>query len=177
MINNLKNKFGFTLPEVLVYLAIFALIFIAVISYSLNLLKSYNKFLAKRELQISAIRAMDSIISEIKFAKSVYTPTSVFDSDNGQLSLETKINPPQDESSTYNDIYLDNYRIYIKKEGSDAQAITSEKVKITSLKFLFYNQNDRSQSVSVILVVENNLPENLKEVLEIRSGATVRGNY
>lgn len=168
---------GFTLAEVLVYLAIFSLIFVVVISASISLFQSYNRIIAKRELDVNAQNAMISILREIKFASAVYTPTSVFNYDNGQLSVATSINPPSGETSTYTDIYLDNYRVYVKHESQLAVPLTSEKVKVTALKFLPYNASDKSNSVSVILTIENNLPENLKESLTIRSGATVRGNY
>jgi prepilin-type N-terminal cleavage/methylation domain-containing protein len=128
-------KRGFTLTEVLVYVAVLSIIVLAVSGYLIWTIRSNTKAQVMRETQDNARRAMEIMAYEIKEAKSIYTPTSIFDSHPGQLSLETTKYLPQGETKTYIDFYLCGTRLCLKKESQDPIALTSDRVEVNNLVF------------------------------------------
>ena len=84
-----KNDLGFTLAEILVYIAVLSLIMLAVSSLFLWVSRTSSKAKAIKETLDNARRVMRVITYEIREARSIYTPTSVLDISPGQLSLET----------------------------------------------------------------------------------------
>lgn len=126
---------GFSLIETIIYTALLTLVVSTAIYFMTSVFDAYKKVFAQREVMSGIQFALDLISEETKFAKNIYTPTSVFDNDNGQLSIETTQNPPSGETSTYVDFYLDNGRIYVKREGQTEIPLTSNQVRITKLRF------------------------------------------
>jgi len=126
---------GFTLTEVLVYVAILSIIILAISGFLTWTMRTNTKAKAMRETQDNARRAMEIMTYEIKEAKSIYTPTSVFDSHPGQLSLETAKYLPEGEKSTYIDFYLCGTQLCLKKESQNPIALTSNRVEVKNLVF------------------------------------------
>lgn len=154
IMTNLKNK-GFTLTEVLVYVAVFAIIIGAVVSYLIWSSDSGNKIRAMREVLDNVRIASDIIVSEIREAKGVYTPTSVFSSHPGQLSLETlKYLAPGETDSSYIDFFLCGTSLCFKKEGQNPYPITSERVEVEKLVFFPVSNSQSSSSVQTELKIK-----------------------
>lgn len=130
-----KANKGFTLPEVLIYSALLAIVSLVIIVFINQLLGVNETARRARESTDNARRVIDTIAQEIRHAESVYTPTSTFGSSPGQLSLETLRDVPADEESTYVDFYVDNEQLFIKRESQATQLLTSEKVRVTNLTF------------------------------------------
>lgn len=130
-----KKGIGFTLIELLIYVSVLVLIVLAAGSIFLSASKSSRKAKAARETIDNTRRAIEVMTHEIREAKSIYTPTSVLSSSNGQLSLETTKYCPEGEISTYIDFYLCEQRLCLKKESQNPIAITSDRVKIENLEF------------------------------------------
>lgn len=135
---------GFTLLETVVYIALLTIVTTFLASFILDLSRSFNKARIKADVASQARRALELITKEIKEAKSVYTPTSYFGTGGSQrqLSLETLYNIPTGENSTFVDFYLDNQKIYQKRENQAAESITSDRVKITNLTFDLISSNN-----------------------------------
>ncbi len=135
--NQIPNgvKRGFTLMEILVYLAVLTVIFLSVLSFLTWSTKSGNKARAIREVTDNARRAMEIMTYEIREAKSIYTPTST----STQLSLETSHYLPAGEILTFIDFYLcgeATSTLCLKKESEPPIAITTDRVKVSNLEFL-----------------------------------------
>jgi type II secretory pathway component PulJ len=134
-----KEK-GFTLIELLIYAALSVIIGLVVVVVFLQVVNVVESSRRSRESLDNAKRAMDVIVQEIKHAEGIYTPTSAFDINPGQLSLETKRDADfVDEESTYVDFYVDDDRLYMKRESQAAQLVISEKVKVEELIFTRLN--------------------------------------
>jgi prepilin-type N-terminal cleavage/methylation domain-containing protein len=129
------KKRGFTLIEILVYIAVLSIIILSVSSFFLWAVRSNAKTKIMRETLDNARRAMEIITYEIKEAESIYGPTSVFGSHPGQLSLETVKYLPARETATYIDFYLCGDSLCLKKESQNPVALTSGRVKISNLVF------------------------------------------
>lgn len=132
-INN--NQKSFTLLEVLVYIAILVIIVVVISSFLIWVVRANTKNKVMAETLDNTRRAIEIITHEIKEAKSIYEPTSDFDSHPGQLSLEIKKYLPIDENSTYIDFYLCESHICFKKESQDPISLTSGRVEVKNLIF------------------------------------------
>ncbi len=149
---------GFTLIEVMIYAVALVLVVNILILTLLQLMSLNDSSRRARESIDNARRALDVMAQEVRHAESVYTPTSVFDTSPGQLSLETKRDLPADETSTYVDFYVDDEGLYLKREGQAAQLITSEKVSVTNLVFTNLDGYTDGPAVRVQLTTEYRSP-------------------
>ena len=128
----LNFKKSFTLTEMLVYVAVLAIIVLAVSSFFLWTTRSNTKTRAMREALDNSRRAMEIMSSEIKEAKSIYAPTTT----STQLSLETTKYLPAGEETTYIDFYLCGTQLCLKKESQQNPiALTSNRVEVKNLVF------------------------------------------
>lgn len=151
------NKKGFTLVELLVYIAIFAILITSITLFAIAFIKSTAQGRIKKEVSLGAYSAMKTMVYEIKRANKVYMPASIFDSHPGQISLETSHELPGGEKITYLDFYLDSdNRLYVKKEGRDAQILISENLKVTNLEFKHLGSSP--ESVQINLTLEYDTP-------------------
>ena len=178
MIHN-SNK-GFTIIEILVYAAITAIVTSVIVLFLVSSLNAYNKSQALQNTLNNTNDSLKFIIDEIRYAESVYTLTSVFNSDNGQLSLETLQNSPSGENSGFTDFYLDNGRIYRKREGYAAIPLTSERVFITKLRFSQFGTTGVNDSIIVEVNGTINDPggkQSNQAVINLKSTAALRGAY
>lgn len=142
---------GFSLVEIIIYTGLLAMIVSFVIYFTLSIFSAYNKTIAQSEVMSNIQFAMDTITEETRFAKNIYTPTSAFNQDNGQISVETQQNPPSGETTGFIDFYLDNGRIYVKKEGQMETPITSNQAKINKLKFIYLNPADSPEGAQIFI--------------------------
>lgn len=166
---------GITLVEVIVYVALLAIVSTTLLSFGIQILKVNSRTQKRSQVLASTWIATDAITNAIRHADALYTPTSVFTTSPGQLSLVTKEDLPTDETTTYVDFYLDNNRLYRKQEGVAAQAITPEQLKITNL--VFTNMTTGSvPSVKIQMTVAPNAsdPAIAKESITVATSASFR---
>ncbi|MDO8577313.1 MAG: prepilin-type N-terminal cleavage/methylation domain-containing protein [Candidatus Wildermuthbacteria bacterium] len=128
------NK-GFTLVEILVYLALLVLVIGAVLSFLLFVADSQVALVSRRSVTLEGSGALEFMAKEIREARSIYTPTSVLDLHPGQLSLETKKAMPEGEQETFVDFFLCEERLCMKRESQTPIALTSPSVKVVNLVF------------------------------------------
>lgn len=145
---------GFTLIEILVYTALFVIIGGVVSAYFIQISNVAESSRRSREALDNARSALGIITQEVRHATAVYTPTSVFGSSPGQLSLETTRDLPADENTTYVDFYLDDQRIFMKKESQAAELVTSEKVKVTQFTLTHLTGSTAGSAVRINMTVE-----------------------
>ena len=78
---------AFSLPEIIVYVAIFSIIILAITRTVLVVSKSFELTRAQRIIDASALSEYDRFGKEIKNATSVNTANSIFNASPGSLSL------------------------------------------------------------------------------------------
>lgn len=150
---------GFTLIELIIYISTFAIIITILTLFVFNLINIQAKTRISKEVLENSQRAMEIMLWEIKHAQGIYSPTSLFGGNPGQLSLITSQNTPLGETFTYVDFYLDDdNRLGLKKEGIQAEALTSEKINIKKLVFS-YLTDGINQSIRIELLATYNIPE------------------
>ena len=168
----LNFKKSFTLTEMLVYVAVLAIIVLAVSSFFLWTTRSNTKTRAMREALDNSRRAMEIMSSEIKEAKSIYTPTTT----STQLSLETTKYLPAGEETTYIDFYLCGTQLCLKKESQNPIALTSDRVEVNNLIFSQIITGG-NPSVQIDLGINFKNPQNRPEYqasVNLKSTASLR---
>ncbi|MDP2641515.1 MAG: type II secretion system protein [Candidatus Yanofskybacteria bacterium] len=126
---------GFTILEFLVYATILVLVLFAIGSFLLWTVRVHMKAEAMRETRISSERVLERMGREIREAKSIYTPTSVYAEHPGQLSLETSKYALAGDQTSYIDFFLCESRLCLKKEGEIPIALSPAALEITRLVF------------------------------------------
>ncbi|MDO8663526.1 MAG: type II secretion system protein [Candidatus Wildermuthbacteria bacterium] len=146
-------KGGFTLIEILVYVAVLVILILAISYFLLWTIRSNVKSAATRETADNATAILEKMAYEIKEASSIYTPTSIFSATSGQLSLETTKYLPSGESASYIDFYVCGKSVCLKKEGEAPIALTSSRVKVNKLEFFQISTTSTAPSVQIGLGV------------------------
>lgn len=152
----LKNQKSFTLMEILVYVAVLAIIVLSVSTFLIWATKSNAKIKAMRETSDNARRVIEIMVYEIKEAKSIYTPTST----STQLSLETTHYLISGEKTSYLDFYLCGVTtLCLKKESENPITLTSDRVEVNNLEFI----QIATSSVQINLGINFKNPQNRPE--------------
>ena len=133
-------KKAFTLVEFLIYIALFSITATMVTSLVVKFIQTTRTINALKEIQENEKIAIDTISQEVKQSLGVYIPTSVFGTNPGQLSLETKNYLPPQEQTTYVDFYVDGQGIYRKRENEAPSRITSQGVEVTNFTTVLISQ-------------------------------------
>lgn len=171
---------GFTLVEMVIYVALLGIVMSAAVLFVFNLMNTYTRYRVEREVATNVRLAMDYVIRETKTANRIYTPTSRFDSHPGQLSLESSASLPVDETSTFLDFYVDNGKLYMKRESQSPFPITSDRVAVNNLVFRYTSPTSTAQIVQVDLTVDFRAPSNKSQYqysASLTSSASIRGQY
>lgn len=152
-----KQK-GVIFIETILYVGIVSVLAVFLTYSVAGLIRSYKKIQIQNEVLGNVAAIFSVITEEVKSARSVYEPTSIFGEDEGQLSLKTFRGAPDGEYWTYVDFYLDNQRVYLKREGVAAFSISSEQVSVSRLKFTRIGTGTTTPSVKIDLSAGPNLP-------------------
>src|SRR3989338_469989 len=167
---------GFTAVEMLVYIALFSAISAFLISSLMTLTVAYRHLRDERDV-VSGMRTIMEILGmEIQGADGIYTPTTVFSPTVKQLSLESAVNPNAGETSTYADFYLDNERLYMKREGAAAIALNSESTEVSEFHAERVVAGSR-ESVQIFLRIRSQSSGNLQTESAVTASFTPLNNY
>ncbi len=124
-------KKSFSLIELVVYIGLFILLAVFLISFSINFLKQQREELTENNLISSVADALDVMSYEIRHSEGVYGTTSIFYINRSQLSLLTTKNLPTGEISTYEDFYLSGSHLFLKKESQSPILLTPTDINIS----------------------------------------------
>lgn len=165
------NK-GFTLLEIIIYVALLSLIALLVSSVVIYFTNANNQSRADREVLENARRVLEEVTYEVAAAKSIYTPTTT----QNQLSLETSKYLTATETTTYIDFFICGWRVCLKKEGQNPIYLTGDTVRVSSLTFnqVFINSSP-SMRIAVTLNYKNTI-NNFQPSITFTSTASLRNN-
>ncbi len=165
---------GFTLVELLMYFGMFVILITAITTFSIISIKTIRKNQIKKEVVSATHSAMRTMLYEIKAATGVYNPTSKFDINPGQLSLQTIQDLPAGENLTYADFYIDsNNNLYLKRENSASQILISDKLKISNLEFKYLSSSTESIKINLTIEYNSSNPE-YQYSYDLTSSANIR---
>jgi len=167
-----RSQTGTSLIEILVYIGVFSLIVVVIVSFVFWLIRSNIKSKVMIETLNNSKRVMELISQEIKEADSIYVPTTT----SNQLSLKTKKYLPLGEEVSFIDFYLCGTRICLKKESQDPIFLTSENIEITNLIFTQI-VSGKSPNIRIELSVNYKNPYNRPEYrasIDLTSSVSLR---
>jgi len=152
----IKKSRGFTMLEILIYM-VFLFSIVGIITALITQIIKVNHIVEVTDDVIGSARGTVEVVAqEIRHASSIYSPTSNFGTNFGQLSLETTRDVPTGETSTFVDIYVDNGRLYLKREENNPVLLTADNVIVDNLIFTYLNQSAVIPAVRMQITLSNN---------------------
>lgn len=142
---------GFTLVEVLIYIAILGLVVASFISFSVSISNSRGKTYVEQEVQANARVALNLISQRILAANGVNTGASTFGSDPGVLSLSMA---DSSKNPTIINLTADDGQLQIQEGVDSAITITSDEVRVTNLVFTDLTSTSDKANIGIELTVE-----------------------
>jgi len=151
------NVKGFTLIELLIFMAIFSIIMVAFLSVLVSISSVQIRSISSIEVNQQSQFLLSNIQRYIESSSLIEIPAEVSTS-----TLKLRM-AHDSEDPTY--IYLDTSDniVYLKKTNfGTPQALTTSKVKVTSLNFIKKSNPRAKDSVSVSFIIEYNT-NNIKQ--------------
>ena len=155
LFTNKKISAGFTLLEMLIYVALVSIVVSAIVLFGLWAIQVGAKTKANSEVLGNARRAMETMVYEIRKSQSVYAPSSIFDANPGQLSLEQTNPDGSTEPSGFIDFFLCDQALCLKREKANPVALTNNSVRVTSLIFNQRLNSASSPSIKITLQISS----------------------
>ncbi|MEK7608888.1 MAG: hypothetical protein AAB476_00180 [Patescibacteria group bacterium] len=173
--HSLLTKDGFTLIEMILYISSLSLLVLALSGLTLSTIKNYRLAKTRENLVTSADAVLGTFLQEARNASQIYTPTTVWDSDNGELSLVTGFQATnKTEPATYVDIYLAGGRVWLKRENETVTALTDQNAEVTQFKVVEVKPNDM-EGIRLYLSIRDRIKT--EEKISLTTFAMPKGNY
>lgn len=142
----LKNKKGFTLFEVIIYVAILGMIVVSFISFVLAISNVRTKSYVVSEVNSNLRIAMDLISQKIRSAEAVTSPLS------GVVLASLELDMPNSEPTIV--FALQDGVLYLTEDIITENAITNPEINITFLKFTNLGASGKRDSLQIEMVAE-----------------------
>ena len=161
-----KNK-GYSLVEMIFYIAIFTMLSIVVINSMITMMKSFKEVSIQREITQGA-QIMERISREIKGAKAINSIVNV----NGDIKLDTK-----DDSGNNKliEFVLTNYNIRLLENSNYIGDLNSHNIKVTALTFTQIT-TIKGQAIKIVLTISSN-HDSKNRNYHFYDTIVLRGNY
>lgn len=142
----LKNKKGFTLIEVIIYVAILGIIVVSFVSFVLAISSVRNKSYVVSEVNSNLRIAMDLISQKIRSAEAVTSPLS------GAVSTSLELDMPNPEPTTV--FALQDGVLHLTEDIITENMITNPEINITELKFTNLGASGKRDSLRIEMAAE-----------------------
>lgn len=166
-----QNKNGFSLIEIMVYLAIFTTLSILVINSFIVILSSFNTTSMNRKLLESGTISMERISREIRYAKNIDIVNSFLGSNPGALQLNST-----DSSGNFMTVKFinENSNLNLYKNDNLEGNLLGQNISVTNLIFSRITTTE-SEAVKIEMTLQysggNNIKsENFYDTIVLRGG-------
>ncbi|MEK7649944.1 MAG: type II secretion system protein [Patescibacteria group bacterium] len=126
-------RHGFTLIEMIIYLAVVGMIAVSLVTYGISVSTSRSKAEVVSEVQSGARFALSMLRQKMRAANSINFAGSVLDVNPGKLELSM---PSPLPSPVVFDVDPGSGRLRMKAGVNPAEFITSDEVEISDLRFI-----------------------------------------
>lgn len=159
---------GFSIIEIIIYLAIFTVMSIVVINSFIIILSSFSGIHINYEFLNSGSMAMERISREIRQSKNIDMTHSVFDSNSSIIRLNDT------DGSSYIDFYRNGNNLEISKNGTEVGSLLTQDIIITKLEFNHIITTN-SEAVKIEIDLQNtkskiNRTEKFYDTVVLRGG-------
>ncbi len=143
---------GYTLAEVIVYVALVALLLGAIIQTAFSIVAVEKRSNAFLDLNSAALTAFSRFSRDIRRASSIDAVNSALDTNPGRLILDMK-NPDGTNDTTA--FYLESGTVKVDENGAYAGDLTQGDIAVSSLSFTeFSNASSSAVRVEMTLAPE-----------------------
>lgn len=170
------DETGFTLIELVIYVALLFVLLFAAGLFIFSLFQANASNRAQEVLLQSGSQAVQRMVREVHAASAIYTPTSVFSSTPGQLSVTTTNSPPAGETITYKDFFIsDERRLCMHLESQDTQCLTDPATVVTDFHLVHLTPPSGPDAVQIFLTLRYNSSDpNLQSSYSLQTSAQLR---
>lgn len=145
-----KKNTGFSLVEMIIYLAVLSMFSLLIVELIFMMTTSYRKLVLARTLANAGVVSMERISREIRTASDVDPANSLFDVNPGYLRLNTTDTNGLLHTVSFK---LEDGRINIYKNETLIGPLTPSQASTTQLVFRLYT-GSRSKAVGIEMIVE-----------------------
>lgn len=146
-IPNLRS--GFTLVEMIIYIAFFATLSVLALDSTLLVMKSFYNIRLSQNINQSATVGLERMSREIRNAYEIDTINSTFGTTPGRLTLKTK---DSTGVNTTIEFYVSGSQLAIKEGGVDKGSLMTKNAVLTNLVFRqIANPNSRAVKIEMTI--------------------------
>lgn len=127
-----NKKYGYTLAELIVYVAVFSFISVVVVNSLIIMGSSFLKVRMARNINTAAATLLERIVFDVRSASSINTGQSIFDASPGNLAINTlnSVGTP-----IIIEFYYDSGVMRVREDSIEQGALTADTVVIDSIIF------------------------------------------
>lgn len=150
--SNESKKFsqGSTLIEMLIYIAVVAMVLSSLVLFSISIVSSRSKTYVVQEVQANTRVALAILSQKIRASNGVDTSTSQFGSDPGKLTLF--MSDPSKNPTVF-DLDQDDGVLRITEGASLPVTLVSDEVKVTHLMFTNLTGSSTHENIRIEMTV------------------------
>lgn len=171
-----KNNSGISLIEILIYVALLGALSVFVTNSLIQIAGTYGRVRAEREVLAGARTVLDAVAKSTAAAEEVYTSTSRFNSDTGQLSLVTVLGATPGHTTAYVDFWVDGGRALSRAEGGSPTTLTVASVRVVKFRFERLVQGLGREAIKATVQVDSANPR-FPASVTLNATTALRGNY
>lgn len=167
----LKKK-GYSLVEIIVYLAIFTTMSVVVINSFITILNSFKETRTNRDLLESGSTVMERISREIRQAKNIDVTNSTLSSSPGVLQLNSTDSVGTAQVIKFS---ITSGALNIYKDGTLTGNLLGQNITVTSLIFRRIVTTN-GEAVKIEMTLQDNNSKSLKTI-NLYNTIILRGGY
>jgi type II secretory pathway pseudopilin PulG len=150
-------RLGFTLIELMIYLALVSGVLVAVTTFAWNIINSRTKAFAVQEVEQNSRLIMEKIVREVQQAHRIITPDTGGSSDSLTLTMRDGQRDPVIFS------WSDGH-VYLSAGQAEPLVLSSDQVIVTALRFQNLSTPDgRGRNIAIVLEVQHLNPARRQE--------------
>lgn len=164
---------GYSIVEIMVYIAIFAFLSMVVINSFINVMSAFNNTRTYRDLSESGSIVMERISREIRQAKTINITNSVFNSTNGVLELNSTSSAGTSKVIKF---MISGNALNIYQDGTLVGNLLKQNISPSSLLFRRIT-NTNSDAVKIEMTLIDTRNNTNPTSVNFYNTITLRGSY
>jgi len=170
--NKKSKQKGFSLVEMIIYIAITSLVMIVIVDVILTVSRSNKQSVVYNNVKNSAISSLEKIVRETRSSISIDVGQSVFDSEDGALFLNSKDQNGDPKTIKF---YIENDLLVVDVNGARFGPLTTNGTKVSGIIFnLFDTGNSKAVKIKIGIEGEKN---GFTKNEDFYSTVVLRGSY
>lgn len=173
--SSLRSR-GYSLIELVIYVAVFAAFAAVVVGIVLALGNVWGTARANRILSRAGTDALERITRELRFARAIRPAESVFNASPGALSLETFTDPASQATTTVR-FSVSGAQLVISEADESNVALTPSTVRVDSFVVWEITPTARASTTRVELVLTAGAGTKFQKSATFSATGVLRGSY